>query len=138
MALESNIKVGDVFDGEDNELEYEIFVKDFGPTSSTPMMQNVAGFAFTWTLRKAPRRIDPFRQRSTAVLTKTSDEGAVFVDGAFADDRESNQQRVRVRIAAADIEDLDPVLYVMELIRSDAGARKVLSYGTWPMLVSTP
>ena len=141
MAFEHSLPVDEpFFAGDDARIEYEVFKageKPFLEDGKTPNPQavpeDVSGWAFEWALRRALRRVDPYRSLGPAVASKSTATGGITVVGVYNADRALNTQRVVVTLADVDTDALTGELHVHGLKRSDDGVERTVGYGTFPV-----
>lgn len=118
MAREQHLGASEEwFIGEDKTIPFEIY------SSDEATMQDVAGWALEWRLRKM---IDS----DAVLLTRTTGGSTITISGTYNAVPATNTQRINVLIEDTDTDNLQPGNYQYALKRTTAGSETILAYGT--------
>lgn len=121
-----------LFAGDAAVFRYQILKAGESRTNPHALMEDITDWLFSWSLRKAVNRVDPYRQAGLLAIPKTMGVG-IQIGGTFNIDRALNTQRIYVGVTAADTAALVGGLYVHAVKRVDGGLDKVAGYGTVPV-----
>lgn len=134
MANQVDVTEADhVFIGEDKRLRFAISSDHAG---TAPI--NVTGWSLGWYLRRSDKESDP------ALITKTTANGGVTLEGVYSADPAVNTLRVIVTLVDSDSYDpaasppiIRPGIYRHSLKRLDDGSETVLTFGGFEFLQAT-